>query len=70
MPPTFKLAKTLWGVENVEPENFDTLFAKIKTEGFEAVEAMHAKFLRETGQSHEQAPLVTVDPRNWAAPFT
>lgn len=41
-----------------------------QTAGFEAVEAMHAKFLRETGQSHEQAPLVTVDPRNWAAPFT
>ena len=41
MAPTLKLAKTLWGVEGAtDPECWDSLFARIKAEGFEAVEAI------------------------------
>ena len=36
-----KLVKTLWGVDGVEdPEKWDAIFAKIKAEGFEAIEAI------------------------------
>ena len=36
-----KVAKTLWGVdEAVDPKNWDALFARIKAEGFDAVEAI------------------------------
>lgn len=39
--PTLRLAKTLWGVDDAgDPERWDALFARIKAEGFEAVEAI------------------------------
>ena len=39
--PTLKLAKTLWGVDDAgDPTRWDALFARIKAEGFEAVEAI------------------------------
>ena len=39
--PTLKLAKTLWGVdEAADPDKWDALFARIKGEGFSAVEAI------------------------------
>ena len=49
----------------------ETFFrVKGQEKGFAAVDEMHALFLQETGQSSEQAPLVTVDPDNWAQPFS
>jgi hypothetical protein len=40
MAPTLRLAKTLWGVpEATDPSKWDALFARIKAEGFEAIEA-------------------------------
>ena len=39
--PQLKLAKTLWGVDGADdPSRWPELFAKIKSEGFEAVEAI------------------------------
>ena len=39
--PTFKLAKSLWGVDDaMDPSKWDALFARIKSEGFAAVEAI------------------------------
>ena len=39
--PTLKLARTLWGVDGaMEPSRWDELFAKIKAEGYDAVEAI------------------------------
>ena len=41
MPPTLLLAKTLWGVDGADdPSRWPTLFARIKSEGFSAVEAI------------------------------
>ena len=41
MAPTLKLVKTLWGVDDAaDPEKWDALFARIKAEGFSAVEAI------------------------------
>jgi len=41
MPPTLKLAKSLWGVpEADDPKQWDALFARIKAEGFDGVEAI------------------------------
>ena len=55
-----------------QPSRSVETFFRVKGQekGFEAVEAMHALFLQETGQSSEQAPLVTVDPDNWEQPFS
>ena len=39
--PTLKLSKTLWGVDDAgDPTRWDALFARIKREGFSAVEAI------------------------------
>jgi len=39
--PTLRLAKTLWGVpEADDPDLWDELFARIKAEGFDGVEAI------------------------------
>ena len=39
--PTLKVAKTLWGVdEAADTGNWDALFARIKAEGFDGVEAI------------------------------
>jgi hypothetical protein len=41
MPAALKLCKTLWGVEGADdPSRWSALFARIKAEGFEAVEAI------------------------------
>ena len=47
--PTLKLAKTLWGVpEAADPAKRDALFARIKAEGFDAVEAVAPCWRNET----------------------
>ena len=41
MPPTLRLAKTLWGVDEAsDPAQWDALFGRIKSEGFDGVEAI------------------------------
>jgi len=41
MPTKLKVAKTLWGVpEAADPKKWDELFARIKAEGFDGVEAI------------------------------
>ena len=41
MPPTLQLVKTLWGVDDATDDSrWDALFARIKSEGFSAVEAI------------------------------
>ena len=45
--PTLKLAKTLWGVDGADdPAEWPTLFEKIKSQGFEAVEAIRPVYTK------------------------
>lgn len=54
-----------------QPElTVETMFrVKGQEAGFAAVGRMYSKFLSETGQTEAQAPLLTVDPHDWASPF-